>query len=192
MSSRPSNGAELHTGQGSENVSSAPRGEITAQLEPVVRQAVSAIGFDLELLDVRQAGRRRLVKVVVDGEEGVGLDEIAEASRVVAVALDEHDHVLAGPYTLEVTSPGTDRPLTMPRHWRRAKFRLVKVRKTDGTEFAGRVGRVTEDVVQLLVDGQLREVAHGSVERAVVEVEFRQPPVEELALLERGCQEESK
>lgn len=173
-------------------MSSAPRGEITAQLEPVVREAVSAIGFDLELLDVQQAGRRRLVKVVVDGEEGVGLDEIAEASRAVAAALDEHDHVLGGPYTLEVTSPGIDRPLTQPRHWRRAKFRLVKVRQTDGAEFLGRAGRVTDETVQLLVDGQLREVAHDSVERAVVEVEFRQPPVEELALLERGCQKESE
>jgi ribosome maturation factor RimP len=191
MSSRPRGGSS-NSDQGSENVSSAPRGEISAQLEPVVREAVSAIGFDLELLDVQQAGRRRLVKVVVDGEEGVGLDEIAEASRVVAAALDEHDHVLAGPYTLEVTSPGTDRPLTQPRHWRRAKFRLVKVRQTDGHEFLGRVGRVTDETVQLLVSGQLREVAHGSVERAVVEVEFRQPPVEELALLERGCQEDSE
>jgi ribosome maturation factor RimP len=173
-------------------VSSAPRGEITAQLEPIISDAVSAIGFDLELLDVQQAGRRHLVKVVVDGEDGVGLDEIAQASRAVSEALDAHDHVLGGPYTLEVTSPGVDRPLTAPRHWRRAKFRLVKVRQSDGVEFTGRVGKVTEDAVWLLVDGQLRQLRQGSVERAVVEVEFRQPPVEELALLERGTQEESK
>ncbi|GAA0633501.1 hypothetical protein GCM10010174_63460 [Kutzneria viridogrisea] len=130
--------------------------------------------------------------MVVDGEQGVGLDEIAEASRVVSAALDAHDHVLGGPYTLEVTSPGIDRPLTAPRHWRRAKFRLVKVRLTEGGELTGRVGKVGEEAVQLLVDGQLRELPLAGVERAVVEVEFRQPPVEELALLERGCQEESQ
>ena len=77
-------------------MSSPPRGELAAQLEPVVREAVEAIGFDLETLDVHQAGRRRLVKVVVDGDDGIGLDEVAEASRAVSAALDAHEHLIAG------------------------------------------------------------------------------------------------
>jgi ribosome maturation factor RimP len=105
--------------------------------------------------------------------------------------LDEHDHVLGGPYTLEVTSPGLDRPLTKPRHWRRARLRLVKVRTAEET-FIGRVGEAGEDEVQMLVDGKLRQVPFGQVEHAVIEIEFKQPPQEELALLGGGSQEGSQ
>ena len=175
----------MSSGQQAGN-SAGPANRITGQLEPVVREAIATIGFDLELLDVQQAGRRRLVKVVVDGDEGIGLDEIAKTSRAVSEVLDEHEHVLAGPYTLEVTSPGLDRPLTKPRHWRRAKFRLVKVRQVDGTQLIARVGHAGDDRAQVLVDGQLQELPYDSVDKAVVEVEFRQAPAAELALLEQG------
>ncbi|MCS7482698.1 ribosome maturation factor RimP [Umezawaea endophytica] len=167
-------------------MSSPPRGDLAAQLEPVVQEAVAAIGFDLELLDVHQAGRRRLVKVVVDAEHGIGLDEVAQASRAVAAALDEVDHLMAGPYTLEVTSPGADRPLTKPRHWRRAKLRLVKVKQPDSVEWFGRVGQSDDDGVVLLVKGELRRVEYRTIERAVVEIEFKPAPVAELSLLEPG------
>ncbi|WP_026424049.1 ribosome maturation factor RimP [Actinokineospora inagensis] len=160
---------------------------VTAELEPVVAGAIAAAGFELEQLDVAQAGRRRLVRVVVDGDDGVGLDEVAVVSRAVSAVLDEHDAVLGGPYTLEVTSPGVDRPLTRPRHWRRNKLRLVKIRPVDGDVFTGRVGAADDDPaggVQVLVDGALRRVDYGEVAHAVVEVEFKQPPVAELAMLE--------
>ncbi|MEU4803381.1 ribosome maturation factor RimP [Actinosynnema sp. NPDC023587] len=165
-------------------MSSPPRGELAAQLAPVVREAVEAIGFDLETLDVNQAGRRRLVKVVVDGDDGIGLDEVAQASRAVSAALDANEHLIAGPYTLEVTSPGADRPLTLPRHWRRARLRLVKVKQPEQVEWFGRVGAADDSGVTLLVEGGLTRVEYRSIERAVVEIEFKQPPVEELALLE--------
>lgn len=168
-------------------MSSPPRGEIAAQLEPVVAEAVQAAGFDLEELDVQQAGRRRLVRVVVDADDGVGLDDISEISRALSARLDECEHILAGSYTLEVTSPGADRPLTRPRHWRRARNRLVSARLTDGTELKARVGEADEDGVAVLAGGAVRRLAYGGVERAVVEVEFQQPPAEELAALERAA-----
>ncbi|MEV0681267.1 ribosome maturation factor RimP [Actinosynnema sp. NPDC050436] len=171
-------------------MSSPPRGELAAQLAPVVREAVEAIGFDLETLDVNQAGRRRLVKVVVDGDDGIGLDEVALASRAVSAALDANEHLIAGPYTLEVTSPGADRPLTRPRHWRRARLRLVKVKQPDRVEWFGRVGAADDSGVTLLVKGELTRVEYRSIERAVVEIEFKQPPVEELALLEGSAPKE--
>jgi ribosome maturation factor RimP len=167
------------------------QGDISAALEPVVRDAVAAAGFELEQLEVQRAGRRSLVKAVVDADGGIGLDDVAEVSRTLALVLDEHDHVLEGPYTLEVTSPGTDRPLTRPRHWRRNRLRLVKVRTAEDS-FTGRVGDADEEGVQLLVDGQLRQVPFGTVTHAVVEVEFKQPPPEELALLGGGDQEGSR
>lgn len=163
----------------------ASDGALPARLRPVVTEALDPLGFDLEDLDVQQAGRRKVVKVVVDSDAGVGLDEVADATRLVSSALDGAGEVLAGPYTLEVTSPGVDRPLSLPRHWHRNRFRLVRLRRTDGTEFTARVGAADEDGVQLLVDGELRRVRYEDVRRAVVEVEFRQPPAAELALLEQ-------
>jgi ribosome maturation factor RimP len=164
------------------------------ELSPVIADAVARAGFELEELQVQQAGRKQLVKVVVDGENGIGLDEVAEVSRAVSKALDERDDVLASAYTLEVTSPGLDRPLTRPRHWRRARLRKVAVRLAgaDGTgkgaekgveKFAARVGDAGDDGVELLVDGQLRRVAYAEIEHAVIEVEFREPPAAEIAKL---------
>ncbi|WP_447003726.1 ribosome maturation factor RimP [Saccharothrix isguenensis] len=174
-------------------MSSPPRGELAAQLAPVVREVVEALGFDLELLDVNQAGRRRLVKVVVDGDDGITSDELAVTGRAVSAALDAHEHLIAGSYTLEVTSPGADRPLTRPRHWKRNRLRLVKVKQPDQVEWFGRVGEADDTGVVLLVKGELRRVEYETIERAVVEVEFKQPPVEELALLEgKHLKEESE
>ena len=159
-------------------------------LEPVVADAVTAAGFDLEALDVSTAGRRRLIKVVVDADDGVDLDQVAEVSRAVSAALDAHDPdgtALGGPYTLEVTSPGLDRPLTRPRHWRRARLRLVKIKRSGGEQLTGRVGRADDEQdggVELLVSGVLERIGYADVAHAVVEVEFKQPPVEELELLE--------
>jgi ribosome maturation factor RimP len=160
------------------------------ELEPIVADAVAQAGFELEELAVQQAGRKQVVKVVVDGEgedgRGIGLDEVAEVSRAVSAALDARDDVLAAAYTLEVTSPGLDRPLAKPRHWRRARLRKVSVKQAgdDGAEkFLARVGDATEDGVELLVDGQLRRVAYTEIEHAVIEVEFKEPPAAEIAQL---------
>jgi ribosome maturation factor RimP len=159
-------------------------GELASRLEPIVAEAVATAGFELDGLDVQQAGRRKLVRAVVDGDDGVGLDEVADISRAVSAVLDANEHLIAGAYTLEVTSPGVDRPLTRPGHWRRARFRLVRIRPVEGAEFVGRVGAAGQDSARVLVDGSVRDVAYDQVAKAVIEIEFRQPPAEELKLLE--------
>lgn len=164
-------------------------GEVASRLEPIVAEAVAATGFDLDSLDVQQAGRRKLVKVVVDGDDGVGLDEVATISRAVSAVLDQHDELVAGAFTLEVTSPGVDRPLVTPRHWRRARYRLVRVTPVEGPAFVGRAGAAGEDSVRMLVDGSMRDVPYSGVTKAVIEIEFRQPPVEELTLLDNNTQD---
>ncbi|MHA6800788.1 ribosome maturation factor RimP [Bounagaea algeriensis] len=168
-------------------MSSPPSGAVTAQLEPVVAEAVAALGFDLEELDVQSAGRRRLVKVVVDADGGVGTDAISEVSRAVSKVLDGYEHVLTGSYTLEVTSPGVSRPLTRARHWRRSRHRLVSITLTSGESITARVGKADDEGVTVLAGGNIRRVAYREVERAVVEVEFQQPPAGELAELERAA-----
>jgi ribosome maturation factor RimP len=150
----------------------------------VVRGAVAGTGFELESLEEVRAGQRWLVRVIVDSDAGVGLDDIATVSRAVSLALDERDELLGGPYTLEVTSPGVDRPLTQPRHWRRNRLRLVRAALADGAELVGRIGDCDDEGVTLLVSGVLRRVRYAELHRAVVEVEFRQPPVAELAALD--------
>jgi len=149
-------------------------------LEPIVREA----GFELDELDVQTVGRRHTVKVVVDSDAGVALDDIAGLSRAAANELEAHEHLLGDSYTLEVTSPGVERALTGVRHWRRSHLRQVAVRTHDGASFVGRVGDADEATVTLLVDGALRELRYADVAHAAVEVEFRSPPEAEVRLLQ--------
>jgi ribosome maturation factor RimP len=104
-------------------------------LEPIVGTS----GFDLEELRVEPAGRRRLIRLVVDSDAGVSLDDVAAVSQAVSSALDESDVMGSAPYVLEVTSPGVDRPLTEPRHWRRAAGRLIRAPLAGGGQIEGRV-----------------------------------------------------
>jgi ribosome maturation factor RimP len=100
----------------------------TERLSGWIEPVVDAAGYDLEELVVTPAGRRSVVRVVVDRDEGVTLDDIADVSRAVSDVLDANDDGMGRtPYVLEVTSPGVDRPLTEPRHWRRNLGRLVAV-----------------------------------------------------------------
>jgi ribosome maturation factor RimP len=157
---------------------SAPdAGRLTVLLEPVVR----ALDMDLEGIKVVAAGRRRLLRVVVDADGGVSLDDIALVSRELSAKLDAAAAMGEQSYTLEVTSPGIDRPLTERRHWRRATGRLVKVPLTgqqhddaDGEAalVEGRVSGTSERGVTLEVAGELREFSYAELGPARVQVEF--------------------
>lgn len=157
-------------------MSGALRGEeLTALINPVVTGA----GFDLEDVIVSPAGRRSLVRVVVDSDDGVSLDDVAALGRAVASVLDEHEGQLgSAPYTLEVTSPGVDRPLMTHRHWRRAVGRLARIDLLDGPSITGRISAVDADMVHVEVDGAVRAVPFPAVRRGKVEVEFNRPAVD--------------
>ncbi len=129
-------------------------------------------GFDLEDVELSQAGRRSLVRVLIDTDGGVTLDAIADATHLVSDVLDNHDPLGDKSYTLEVTSPGTDRPLTAERHWRRNVGRLVKVTLTSGEAFTGRVTSAEDAQATLDVGGASRVVALTHVSTAHVEIEF--------------------
>ena len=154
---------------------SAARQRLLDVLAPVVADG----GHDLEDVAVAKAGRRSVVRVVVDKDGGVSLDDVADVSRAVSEALDALDAaepgVLGGSYVLEVTSPGVDRPLTEPRHWRRSAGRLVRAALHDGGTVTGRVVEADADAagaVVLEVDGAQRSLAYADVARGTVQVEF--------------------
>ncbi|HEU4947876.1 MAG TPA: ribosome maturation factor RimP [Kribbella sp.] len=141
-------------------------------LEAFLRPIVEQFGCDLEAADVTPAGRRRLLRVLVDRDGGISLDDVAEVTRAISKALDTDDVMGEGAYTLEVSSPGVDRPLTLPRHWRRNVRRLVTVTLTSGDKITGRIKAAAEDAVELDVDGRVRPVAYADVAKAKVQIEF--------------------
>jgi ribosome maturation factor RimP len=141
---------------------------------------LAELGVDVETVDVQKAGRRHVVRIVVDRDGGVDLDLVADVSRRASELLDEPplSDALPGPFVLEVTSPGVDRPLTEARHWRRALSRLVQVTTTDGTTIVGRITAVpSDDEVVITTDAGDTVLARSDVQRAVVQVEFNRADV---------------
>jgi ribosome maturation factor RimP len=162
----------------------APSGPVpdSDRLARLLEPVIAAMNMDLESLKVSAAGRRRLLRVVVDADGGVSLDDIALASRELSAKLDNATEMGEQPYTLEVSSPGVDRPLTQPRHWRRAIGRLVVVPLTaaapaaqDGNEPESADGRITgcsDRGVTLDQDGVSREYAYAELGAGKIQVEF--------------------
>ncbi len=158
--------------------------KVVALLEP----AVQATGVDLEDVEIRTVGRRIVVRVLVDSETGVSLDQVAAASTAVSEALDADDPFGDEPYTLEVSSPGVERPLTLPRHWRRSTGRLVAITTAKHEQVTGRITSVSDTEVELEIDVKgrtsRRTIALADVARAVVQVEFSrkgEPEPDDLA-----------
>lgn len=181
--------------------SGSPADRLQTLLEPVV----AAAGYDLEAVRVSQVARRRRVEVVVDGDDGVSLDAVAELTRVVSDVLDGPDAApVMGdqPYVLEVGSPGTDRPLTLPKHWRRAKGRLVRAVLRDGGDVTGRVldsddeGALLELEPEAVKPGkkkprtEQRRLTFAEVAKARVEIEFNRKD-DETGLADPDAEAES-
>jgi ribosome maturation factor RimP len=145
------------------------------RVREVVEPVVSGAGYDLEDVTVTAAGRRSVVRVVVDRDGGLDLDAVAEVSRVVSDALDADDPTGDAPYTLEVSSPGVDRALTEQRHWRRATGRLVKATVRDDKDVTGRVVSADDSGVTFDVDGSPRTVPYDALGAGKVQVEFSRP-----------------
>jgi len=141
---------------------------LTVHLGPTVE----ALGLDLDAVELTTAGRRRVLRVVVDREGGLTLDDIADATRAVSRTLDADNVLGEQPYTLEVTSRGVDRPLTLPRHWTRNTGRLVQVDTADGPAVTGRIARADDTGVDVDVDGTARRFDYADVTNARVQVEF--------------------
>ncbi|GAA3329187.1 MULTISPECIES: ribosome maturation factor RimP [Paeniglutamicibacter] len=169
-----------------------------ARLTELLEPTVASHQLVLEEVEVRRAGDQRIVHVVVDvteGTEGILLDQVAEVSRSISEALDKDPHDTADPYELEVSSPGTSRPLTLPRHWRRNVGRMVKVNVIGEDNLLGRLMEVTETGITIVPEitvkkgmkpkvGEPRTIEFGSIRRGNVEVEFARAESADLTELE--------
>ena len=144
----------------------------SSRISDALRDPLSGLGLDLEAVELTPAGKKRVLRVAVDKDGGVTLDDIAEATRAVSEELDDEDLMGEQAYTLEVTSRGVDRPLTEPRHWRRNHDRLVRVSLHDGRQVTGRVGASDDAGVTLDVSGAEQRLAYGDVAKALVQIEF--------------------
>ena len=146
------------------------------QISELVTPAVSDQGFYLEDVHVATPGSHRIVTCIVDGDASLNLDQVTTVSRVISELLDEAAFMGETPFTLEVTSPGVDRPLTQPRHFAKNIDRLLKIVKLDGSEVAGRILSNTDHDVTLTVTVKKetieQTVSLSEIKRAVVEIEF--------------------
>jgi ribosome maturation factor RimP len=149
-------------------------GALEARLDAALTDPLRALGLDLEAVELTPAGKRRVLRIAVDKDGGVTLDDVADATRAINDVLDADDDLMGEQaYTLEVTSRGVDRPLTLPRHWRRNKGRLVKVTLVEGGQVTGRIGASDDDGVTLSVEGSERRTAYPDIAKALVQIEFK-------------------
>lgn len=175
---------EAKSAQAAASRPARPDPAVTARLTSLIESVLTAMEIDLEAVKISSAGRRVVLRIVVDADGGVSLDDIAEVSRQVSARLDEKNAMGEAPYTLEVTSPGVDRPLTQQRHWRRAIGRLVavpllgkdhaaeRIAPAGPVDYRGRIIEVDQDRVTLEIDGERRAFSLGDLGPGRVQVEF--------------------
>jgi ribosome maturation factor RimP len=139
------------------------------QVLAVITPAIESLGFYVEDITITSAGKRSMLTVIVDGDTHLSLDQVTVATKAISEIVENLPTLGNNPFTLEVTSPGLDRPLTKPRHWRKNQDRLIKIVLTDGKEIKGRIKDSTENAVT--VDEQTINFA--DIKRATLEVEFK-------------------
>jgi ribosome maturation factor RimP len=139
-------------------------------ISAVITPALSNLGFYLEDITITSAGRRSMITVIVDGDTHLSLDQVTVATKAIGEIVENIQSLGESAFTLEVTSPGLDRPLTKPRHWRKNIDRLVKIILLDGKEIKGRVKDVSE--ITVTVDEQV--IKFSEIKRATLEIEFKQ------------------
>lgn len=146
---------------------------MTDRLDTLVAACVSELGFDLEALELTPAGKKRVLRIAIDQDGGVTIDDISSATRAISAELDDTDVMGTMPYTLEVTSRGLDRPLTLARHWRRNNDRLVSAQLSDGSTVDGRIGNSDGDGVDISTAQGVQRLVYADVAKALVQIELK-------------------
>jgi len=143
------------------------REDIFDKITPIVNK----LNFELEEVILKSAGKNTIVQVLVDKDSGITLDEVANLSTKLSDFFDENSLMGDKTFTLDVGSPGIDRPLTKLRHWKKNLGRLVKVHSKTNV-FEGRIKDVEELHVQLEIKGKLQTFQYPDIDKAIIQVEF--------------------
>lgn len=162
---------------------------------PLIMPVLEAYGLELDQLDIIPAGKRKVLRIAVDGDGPKGrgplLDDIARATRDISDALDESPEIGDAPFTLEVSSRGVGKPLTEPKHYRRNVGRLVLAILVDGTQLRGRLTEATDDSITITVEAEpgkklpkgtdpVHVLAHDEISKATIQVEMNRKQDPEL------------
>jgi len=142
---------------------------LNEEISAAIRPAIEATGNYLEELTITSAGKVKILTVIVDSESHLNLDQVTTVTKVISEIVEALPALGDTPFTLEVTSPGLDRPLTKPRHWRKNLNRLVKIVMTSGALIEGRIVEVTESTA--MVGSEI--VSFEDIKRATLEIEFK-------------------
>jgi len=149
---------------------------LKVSLLELLTPAVETAGFFLDEVQITSPGNHRTITCVVDGAKPLNMDEVTSVSRVISEILDQAPVVGDEAFTLEVSSPGVDRPLTLPRHWTKNLTRLIKLTLNDATVLTARLSGFNDTHAQLVenIKGRMKEheIAFSDIKRAVVEIEF--------------------
>ena len=141
----------------------------------LIRPVVEEAGFFLEDVFTSNPGNHRIVTCMVDGIKPLSLDEVTVISKEISAVLDESP-LLTEAFTLEVTSPGIERPLTLPRHWTKNLTRIIRVTLKDDAEVVGRLTEFDDNRAILIenIKGRMKthEVLFADIKKAYVEIEF--------------------
>ncbi|MEI8066159.1 MAG: hypothetical protein WCH42_02375 [Actinomycetes bacterium] len=143
--------------------------ELIVAIDAAITPAITAAGCYLEEITIVPAGKSRILTVIVDSDTHLNLDQVTAVSRGISEITETLEALGDQPFTLEVTSPGIDRPLTLPRHWRKNHGRLVAVVMNDGSEAKGRIGDAHENSA---IVGD-HSINFADVKKAVLEIEFK-------------------
>ena len=142
---------------------------LNEDISAAIRPIIEASGNYLEEITITSAGKVKILTVIVDSDSHLNLDQITAVTKEISEVIETLEELGDSAFTLEVTSPGIDRPLTKPRHWRKNFDRLVKITMTSGNDIQGRIGEATE--TNVLVGDQ--KVSFEDIKRAVLEIEFK-------------------
>ena len=134
-----------------------------------IRPIIEAAGNYLEEVKIVAAGKRKLITVIVDSDSYLNLDQVTAVTRSISDVIEGVPSLGDAAFTLEVTSPGTDRPLTLPRHWKKNQGKLVKISLNDGSEIEGRITESNESSVEL----DSSTVNFSDIKKALLQIEFK-------------------
>ena len=139
--------------------------KIAAALAPIIE----ASGNFLEDLSITTAGKHRILTVVIDSEKHLTLDEVTVVTKSLSEIVENLSEIGDLPFTLVVTSPGVERPLTLPRHWKKNLGRLINIVLNDGTLINGRIGESTQSEVTVAQ----KKINFADIKKATIEIEFK-------------------